>query len=54
MKQPKELVEELLDDTLEGIHYRLAIETDLSTEEVDALINQTLLDMGYGYGSKVP
>jgi hypothetical protein len=54
MKQPKELIEELLDDALEALHYKLAIETDLSTEEVDALINQTLLDMGYGYGSEVP
>jgi restriction endonuclease Mrr len=49
-KSPKALIEEVLDDTFEGLHYRLAIETELSTAEVDALINDALREMGYGDG----
>lgn len=47
-KSPKDIIEEVLDDTLEGLHYKLAITTDLSTDEVDFLIEKVLKEMGYG------
>jgi len=47
-KSPKDIIGEVLDDTLEGLHYKMAIGSDLNTEEVDALINKVLKEMGYG------
>lgn len=49
-KTPKALIEEILDDTLEGLYYRLTMETDLSTEEIKNLIDDALVEMGYGNG----
>ena len=47
-KSPKALIEEVLDDTLEGLYYKLTMETDLSTEEIKNLIDDVLIELGYG------
>lgn len=44
---PKAFIEETLDDILEGLHYRLSMETELTTAEVDKLIEEVLEEMGY-------
>lgn len=49
-KTPKALIEEVLDDTLEGLYYRLTMETDLSTEDIKSLIEEVLAEMDYGQG----
>lgn len=47
-KECKQAIYEVLDDTLEGLYYRLTMETDLSTEEIKDLIDEALSEMGYG------
>ena len=46
----KDIIRETLDDTLEGLYYKLTMRTDLSTDEIKALIIEVLGEMGYGNG----
>lgn len=49
-KECRRMIYEVLDDTLEGLYYRLTMETDLSTEEIKDLIDEVISEMGYGNG----
>ena len=48
MKTTKEQIKEVLDDTFEGIHYKLTMATDLSMDEIKALIVEAVKELGYG------
>lgn len=43
----RQLINELLDDTLETLYYQLTMETDLNTDEIRALIKEELKELGY-------
>lgn len=49
-KECKQKIYEILDDALEDLYYKLTMETDLSTEEIKNLIDNALVEMGYGQG----
>lgn len=49
-KECRQMIYEVLDDTLEGLYYRLTMETDLSTEEIKDLIDEVISEMGHGQG----
>jgi len=47
-KECKQKIFEVLDDTLEGLYYKLTMETELSTDEIKELIDEVLGELGYG------
>lgn len=49
-KECKQAIYEVLDDTLEGIYYRLTMETEFSTDVIKELIDEVLDELGYGKG----
>ena len=49
-KECKQAIYEVLDDTLEGLYYRLTMETELSTDDIKELIDEVLAELGYGNG----
>ena len=47
-KECKQRIYEILDDSLEGIYYRLTMDTDLSSDDIKDLICEVLNELGYG------
>lgn len=45
----KHFIHEVLDDTLEGLYYRLTMDTDLNMDDIKDLISQALKELGYGF-----
>jgi hypothetical protein len=43
----RQLVNELLDDTLETLYYQLTMDTDLDMEDIRELIKEELKVLGY-------
>ena len=39
-EEAKKFIEEVIDDTLENIYFKLSMDTDYSFEEIDALVEQ--------------
>ena len=39
-EEAKKFIEEVIDDTLENINFKLSIDTDYSFEEIDELVEQ--------------
>jgi len=44
----KQFIRENLDDTLEGLYYRLTMDTDLTMDDIKDRISQALKELGYG------
>lgn len=47
-KECKQRIYEVLDDALEGIYYKLTMETDLTTDEIKDLIDEVLSELRHG------
>lgn len=47
-KELEQKIYDVLDDTLEGLYYKLTMETDLTTDEIKELIEKVLGELGYG------
>ena len=45
----KQFIRENLDDTLEGLYYRLTMDTDLNMDDIKDRISQALKELGYGF-----